>query len=134
MAMGIERVCYKALETLNSNVDSCCYCQCLRGKRVRRKAFGERSFHEGSGAGMFLRRTQCVQALCGTACTCALGIWLSPVYVRGSADSGHCQWPHFKQWHQSQWLFSMEQCAGPLPKNCRMQSWHTLCGMTVTSK
>jgi hypothetical protein len=41
MVMEMERVVVKLLETLNSNVDSCCCCQCLRGKRVRRKALVE---------------------------------------------------------------------------------------------
>jgi hypothetical protein len=47
---------------------------------------GERSFHEGFEARIFLRGTQCMQALCGTVCACALEIWLSPVYVCRSAD------------------------------------------------
>jgi hypothetical protein len=54
MVKGIERVVIKLLGTLNSNVDSCCYCKCLRGKRVRRKAFVGRSSHEGAGARTFL--------------------------------------------------------------------------------
>jgi hypothetical protein len=68
MAMGTERVVMKLLGTLNSNVDGCCHCQCLRGERVRRKAVDERSFHEGAGAGILFRGTQCMQACCAELC------------------------------------------------------------------
>ena len=85
--MKIEGVVTKLLGTLNSNVDSGYYCQFLRGERVRRKAFGERSFHEGAGARTFLHRTQCMRVCYAEhVCACALGIWLSPVFVHRSAD------------------------------------------------
>jgi hypothetical protein len=78
----------KLLGTLNSNSAGGCYCQCLRGKRVRRKALvKDLPMRELEPEHSSAERTVHGRVMRNVVCACPLGIWLSPMSVRRSTNS-----------------------------------------------